>query len=55
MLAEALRWAVIAAITAAAIRFPRSSGFWSIGPRQSLVLARVHPDGPSRFRQAAKV
>lgn len=52
MLAEALRCAAVAAITAAVIRFPRPTVFWSHGARQPFVLARAAV-GPARFRQAA--
>ncbi len=51
--AELIRWAAVAAMTAAVIRFPRPTVFWSLGARRPFVLARVRPDGPSRFRSAA--
>lgn len=51
--AELIRWAVVAALTAAALRFPTSTAFWSLGARRPFVLARVRPDGPGRFRSAA--
>ncbi len=51
--AELIRWAAVAAMTAAVIRFPRPTVFWSLGARRPFVLARVRPDGPSRFRAAA--
>lgn len=47
---ELLRWAAVAAITAAVIRFPRPSGFWSLTAGRPFVLARVA--GPARFRGA---
>ncbi len=50
---ELLRWAALAAITAAVIRLPRPLGFWSLGASRPLVLARVGV-GPDRFRQAAR-
>ncbi len=51
--AELIRWAAIAAMTAAVIRFPRPTVFWSLGARRPFVLARVRPDGSNRFRAAA--
>ena len=51
LLPEILRWAAVAAITAAVIRFPRPTVFWSHGARGPLVLARAVA-GPARFRQA---
>ncbi len=51
---ELLRWAALAAVTAAVVRFPRPIGFWSHGAREPLVLARATV-GSDRFRQAAGV
>ncbi|MGI4941000.1 MAG: hypothetical protein ACRYHQ_10645 [Janthinobacterium lividum] len=53
MLPDILRWAALAAITAAVLRLPRPLGFWSHEVGRPLVLARVHPDGPSRIQQTA--
>ena len=52
-LPETLIWAAVAAMTAAAVRFPHPTVFWSLGTRRPFVLARVRPDGPARFRSAA--
>ncbi len=51
-IAELIRWTAVAAMTAAVIRFPRPTVFWSLGARRPFVLARVRPDGPGRFRFA---
>ena len=51
---ELIRWAAVAALTAAVTRFPRPTVFWSLGVHRPFVLARV-PAGPDRFRQAAGV
>ena len=51
--AELIRWAVVSAPTAAAIRFPCPTEFWSFGARRLFVLARVRLDGPGGFRSAA--
>ncbi len=47
MLPDILRWAALAAITAAVLRLPRPLGFWSHDVGRPLVLARVRPDGPA--------
>ena len=52
MLADALRWAAVAAIAAAVVRFPRPAVFWSLGAGRPFVLTRA-AFGTVRFRQAA--
>ena len=55
MLPDILRWAALAAITAAVLRLPRPLGFWSHEVGRPLVLALVRSVGPGRFRQAAGI
>ncbi len=50
MLPDILRWAALAAITAAVLRLPRPLGFWSHDVGRPLVLARVTVRS-DRFRQ----
>ncbi len=52
--AELIRWAAVAAMTAAVIRFPRPTVFWSLGAHRPFVLARATA-AHGRFRQAAGV
>ena len=50
MLPDLLRWAALAAITAAMLRLPRPLGFWSQDVGRPLVLARATA-AHGRFRQ----
>ncbi len=52
LLPEILRWAAVAAMTAAVIRFPKPTVFWSLGARRPFVLARATV-AHGRFRAAA--